>query len=131
VDGQFVVEDFLSAEEEAAVLAAVDAPQPPWKPSRLNGPSRCAAHAVPAWQSHAAPRGCACCAQRLQGQAMGCAGAPLLADDAGMQGQAMGGADRSHAAHRDPGGRAASAGAAGGRGAHARPHSRALRVPPK
>ncbi len=43
VEGQFVVEGFLSEAEEAAVLAAVDSAEPPWTPSRLNGPSRCAA----------------------------------------------------------------------------------------
>lgn len=40
--GQFLMSDFVSASEEAQLLAAVDDPTLQWKASRLNGPSRCA-----------------------------------------------------------------------------------------
>ena len=39
MEGQFVVEDFITPKEEQALLAVVDTPMPPWKQSRINGPS--------------------------------------------------------------------------------------------
>lgn len=44
--GQFVMAEFVSEEEEAALLEAVDDTALPWKASRINGPSRCASLGV-------------------------------------------------------------------------------------